>query len=175
MGKKKPTIKNKIRHSSFPACNAFSIPASNASRSDAGWVDASGVIRNSYYSGGYIALTSILVISAVALAISISISLLGVGEAKSSFDYKKGQETLKIAESCIEEALLRLRNDSNYAGASLNVGNGTCSINVSGADADRTIDVSAQLTNLSSYTQNIQVTAKRTGNSINIVSWNQVE
>jgi hypothetical protein len=150
MGKKKPTIQNKIRHSSF-------------------------VIRYSYFSGGYIALISILAISAVALAISVSISLLGVGEAKSSFDYRRGQETLKIAEGCVEETLLRLRNDSTYSGGSLNVGNGTCTINVSGAGADKTIDVSAQLTDLSSYTQNIQVMAKRTGNSITMVSWNQIE
>ena len=43
---------------------------------------------------GYIAFTSILVISIVALMISTSISLLGIGESKSALDYKKGQETL---------------------------------------------------------------------------------
>ena len=133
------------------------------------------MIHNSVYSGGYIALTSILVISAVALAISVSISLLGVGEAKSSLDYRRGQETLKIAESCTEEALLRLRNDANYSSGSLNVGGGTCSINVNGVGADRTIDVSAQLTNLSDYSQSIQVIVKRAGNSVNVVSWSQIE
>ncbi|KKQ51850.1 MAG: hypothetical protein UT19_C0005G0033 [Candidatus Woesebacteria bacterium GW2011_GWB1_39_10b] len=121
------------------------------------------------------ALTSILIISAITLSIAISISLLGVGEAKSSLDYKKGGETLKIAEACVEEALLRLKSDESYLGASLTVGDGLCNISVSGSGLDRTIDVTAQITNGISYTKKIQVTAKRTGTAINITGWNETQ
>lgn len=124
---------------------------------------------------GFIALTSILVISAVALAVTVSISLLGVGEAKSSLDFKKGQEALKIAEGCVEEALLRLRDDASYSGGSLNVGNGSCTINISGTGSDRTIDVSATLSVPPDYVKKLQITAKRIGNSINSITWQEVE
>lgn len=124
---------------------------------------------------GFIAFTSLLVISAVTLAIAVSISLLGISEANTSLGFKKGQETLKIAESCAEEALLRLRDNASYSGGSLNVGNGSCTISISGTGSDRTIDISATLTGPPDYVKKIQVTAKRVGNSINIVSWQETE
>lgn len=126
---------------------------------------------------GFIAFTTLLVVSAIALAVSVSISLLGVGEVKSSLDFKKGQEVAKIAESCVEEALLRLRNNDTYTGTvvPLPVGNGSCTISISGAGVDRTIDISATISGPPDYVKNIQATAKRTGNSINIVSWSEVE
>lgn len=124
---------------------------------------------------GFIALTSLLVISAAALAVAVSISLLGIGEAKSSLDFKKGQETLKIAEGCVEEALLRLRDNAGYSGGSLNVGDGSCTINISGTDSNWVIDVSAEITGPPDYVRSLQITVKRTGNSINILTWQEVE
>jgi len=119
------------------------------------------------------ALTSIIVISAITLAIAVSISLLGVGEARNSLDFKKGQGTLKIAEGCVDEALYRLKLDGGYSGGSLNVGDGTCNISVSGTGADRTVNVLAQLSNGSSYSKRIQITVKRAGTAINITSWSE--
>lgn len=132
------------------------------------------IIRNSYREGGFAALLSVLVVSIVALTISVSISLLGVGEAKNSLDYKRGQEVLKIAEGCVEEALLRLRNDDTYSGGSLNVGDGLCNINISGSGADRVIDVVGQIQGPPSFEKSIQVNVRRSGNSINIVNWSEI-
>lgn len=128
---------------------------------------------------GFIALVSILVISAVALTVSVSIALLGVGEASSSLSFKKGQESLKVAESCIEEALIRLRDNASYdpAGASTTLPDlaGSCTIDVSGTGVNRTIDVTSTISAGPDYTKKIQVTAKRAGNSINITGWAEVE
>ena len=123
---------------------------------------------------GYIAFTSILVISIVALMISTSISLLGIGESKSALDYKKGQETLVIAESCAEEALLRLRNDDTYLGGSLNLGGGSCTINIENVDDNFTIDIQAEIAGPPNYVKRIQVEAVRAGNSMNIISWAEI-
>ena len=120
------------------------------------------------------ALTSILVISAISLAIAVSISLLGVDEAKSSNSYKFGQQTIKIAESCIEEALLRLKVNPSYNGDSLNVGSGTCNISITANGAQRTISVTAQTVAEVDYLKNIEVTAVLAGTAINILSWNQM-
>jgi hypothetical protein len=130
--------------------------------------------KYSHRSGGYIAFMSILVVSAVALAISLSISLLGVGEAKNSLDFKKGQETQKIAESCVEEALIRLRDDSIYLGGSLNVGNGLCTINISGTGINRQIDVVGQIDGTPGYFKQIEVNVEILGNSINVLNWSEI-
>src|SRR3972149_7439961 len=128
-------------------------------------------------TGGFAALISILVVSAVALAISMSISLLGIGEARSSLDFKKGQETLKIAESCVEDALLRRKNDPSYTGTGANaliVGDGECSISVSPSGADKIIDVAAQVSEPSIYIKRLSVTVRTLGNSINILNFSQI-
>jgi hypothetical protein len=122
---------------------------------------------------GFMALTSIIIVSAITLAIAVSISLLGVGEARNSLDFKKGQSTLLSAEGCIEEALIRLKLDEGYPGGSLNVGDGACNISVSGTGADRTIDVAAQTTNGSTYLKRIQVTIRRAGTAVNITGWSE--
>jgi len=125
--------------------------------------------------GGFIAFTSLLVISVVTLAIAVSISLLGISEANVSLGFKKGQETLKVAEGCAEEALLRLRDNANYTDSSLNVGSGSCNISISGTGSDRTIDITATISGPPDYVKKIQITAKRAGNSINLVSWQEIE
>lgn len=123
---------------------------------------------------GLIAFTSLLVISAVALGISVSIVLLGIGEANSSLGFKKGQETLRIAEACAEEALLRLRDSAVYPGSTLNVGDGSCTMSVSGSGSLRTIDVGATITGPPRFVKNIRVNVQRLGQSISITSWSEV-
>lgn len=129
---------------------------------------------NSFSHEGLIAFTSLLIISAVALGISVSIVLLGIGEAGSSLAYKKGQETLKIAEACAEEALLRLRDNVTYSGGTLNVGDGSCTMSISGSGSIRTIDIVATITGPPRFVKSIRVTARRLGNSISITGWNEV-
>lgn len=128
---------------------------------------------------GFIAFTSLLVVSAVALAIAVSISLLGITEASTSLGFKKGQEVLKIAEGCAEEALLRLRDDATYdldgAEVSLPGLDGSCTMDISDTGANRTIDITATISGPPQYVKKLQITAKRAGNSINITSWQEVE
>lgn len=135
-------------------------------------------IKNSHTSllreQGLIAFTSLLIISAVALSISVSIVLLGIGEADNSLGFKKGQETLKIAEACIEETLLRLRDNAMYSGGSLNVGDGSCTMSISGSGSVRTIDVTATIIGPPRFVKSVRAIARRLGNSISITGWSEV-
>lgn len=126
---------------------------------------------------GFVALTSVLVVSALVLFVATSISLLGIGEAKSSHDYYKGNETLKIAEGCMEEALLRIRKDSSYSGtgSTITIGNGACTISISGTGADRTATIEAEISGQPLYRKRLEVNLKVTGNSVNIISYEEVE
>jgi hypothetical protein len=125
--------------------------------------------------GGFIAFTSMIVIAAVVLAVSVSVALLGVGEVNAAFSYKKGQEALKAAEGCMDNTLLRLRDDASFSSETLSLGDASCTISVSGSGASKTIDVTATIAVPPDYTRKLQVTTKRTGNSINVLTWSEVE
>ena len=122
---------------------------------------------------GYIAISSLLVIAVVTLAIGLSVTLLGVNEADSSLSVTKSIEANTIAQSCIEEAFLRLRDNASYTGGSLTVGNGSCTITVAGSGINRTITTVGTLVGPPSYVKRIQAIAKRSGNTINLVSWQE--
>jgi|APSaa5957512622_1039677.scaffolds.fasta_scaffold114371_2 hypothetical protein len=120
---------------------------------------------------GYIAFSSLLVISAVVLAVSVSVALQGVTESQASLTYKKGQESMMAANGCIEEALIRLRDSVNYTGGSLGLGNSNCVIALTGTGADRTIVVTSTITDPPDYVKHLEATVKRAGNSVNVISW----
>lgn len=65
---------------------------------------------------GYIALITVIILSAVTMAIGTTVSLLAIGEAQSSQALTKGEETLGFVEGCMEDALLKVRASDSYAG-----------------------------------------------------------
>ena len=124
---------------------------------------------------GFIAFTSILVITVVVLAIAVSTSILGIQEANTSLGAKKGIETLTIAESCAEEALLRLRDDAGYTGTvlPLPVGNGSCTIEVTGVGQNFIATSSATIAGPPAYKKKLQVTIKKGGDSVTVSDWRE--
>lgn len=130
--------------------------------------------RLSYNQNGFIAFTSLLVISTVVFFIAISVPIIGVTEANNSLGFARSQAALKIAEGCNEEALIRLRDDVNYSGGTLNLGYGSCTSVVSGTGSNKTIDTTASLTEPPNFVRRTQITVKRTGNSINILTWQEI-
>ena len=122
---------------------------------------------------GYIALSSILVISAVVLVIGISTSLLSVNDLLSSYSGERGDEAVDFAESCIEDVLLRL-NEDNSIPESLVIPafpGGSCTIATNshvGNDWDITVAAS-----LNSYTRNIRLTISR-DTTVTVNSWLEI-
>src|SRR6266576_3010630 len=81
-------------------------------------------------SQGYIALITVLIISAVALTVSASVSLLGIGIAQSALASSKGENALQLVEGCAEDALLKSQQSSSYNGGNITRPEGTCVITV---------------------------------------------
>lgn len=127
----------------------------------------------SYREAGFMALTSLLVISGITLAIAVSVSILGVNESRNSLDIKKGLEADKIAVSCAEEALYRLKQNVNYSGSTLLVGDGECTISVSGAGNDKTITVEGKVETNLLYRRRLTIVTRRGGGGIVVRSWTQ--
>jgi len=119
---------------------------------------------------GFASFISILTISAVAIAIAVSITSISINGLYTSFAYSNGTSTDILATSCIEEGLIRLRDDASYTGSSLIDGVGTCTIAVSVNGNNHTIMVNAVSASVPAHTENAVVLVRRAGGDIRMIS-----
>jgi hypothetical protein len=121
---------------------------------------------------GAAALVVMIVILAMALLVVTSTAFIGVDDLDIGYASELSGDVLLSAESCAEEALIRLSRNSSYAGGSLTVGEAACTITVSGTPCGScTIDVAAVG---ESYTRNVQVGVNVSGSTVDIISWQEV-
>jgi hypothetical protein len=89
----------------------------------------------------------VIIVAAVLSVIVIEIALGALTHLDISSTSLKGTAAEYYTNGCMEEALIRLDRDNGYAGGVLSLGDGTCSVAVSGADITRTVAVSGSLDN----------------------------
>ncbi|HAZ28256.1 MAG TPA: hypothetical protein DCY48_00565 [Candidatus Magasanikbacteria bacterium] len=87
-----------------------------------------------------------MVIAVIILAGVISVVLIGVALSTLTHLNQRdiaftGIQTEFHMESCVQEALIQLKRDTAYAGATIVLGEGNCTIAVSGSDNIRTIQI----------------------------------
>ncbi|MEP7167121.1 MAG: hypothetical protein ABI758_04050 [Candidatus Woesebacteria bacterium] len=75
---------------------------------------------------GFIALTSVLLILAVASAAAVVVTYSSIGEGQAGLALYKGEENLAFAEGCMEDNLLKIRMNSGYLGGNITRPEGTC-------------------------------------------------
>jgi hypothetical protein len=120
---------------------------------------------------GYIAIASVLVISAFLVAVVISLAILSVSEMQMSLSPVKSEDALRLAESCAEDTLLRVNKNPAYTVSSLSIPLGTCTITMSSVGANYTLAVDATK---DGYNKKIQVLATRASSGISITSWKEI-
>lgn len=118
---------------------------------------------------GYVAVV-LLVFVTVTIVVAGAAASLSIVALQSSTGMSQSQLTYAIAESGIENALIRLLRDPAYGGETLPVGNGQAEITVSGT-SQQTIISTGQL---SGYERSIQVEVERIGGVLSITSWQEV-
>src|SRR3990167_671538 len=107
----------------------------------------------------FIAISSVLVISAVVLIIGVSVALLAVSQLQMSFSGFNNDKSLGIISSCVDDALLRL-SDYDDIPAAITVGGYACTINIESHVGDRwTFTVEGTF---EGYYKKIRVVADRT-------------
>jgi hypothetical protein len=109
---------------------------------------------------GYIALTTVLVIMIVLITVLVSTQSITSGAIRSSLAGILGKESYVVAESCMNDALIRLRRDSSYMGGTLNISTGSCTITVvdlSGNEKRIEVVASIQDTYFQRLTSNIEL------------------
>lgn len=122
---------------------------------------------------GAAALVAIIIITALVVLISVSYAFIAIGNLEVGFAKQKSGDVVLTAESCVEEAMLRLSSDNTYSGGSLTVGDVACTMTVTGTPCGScTIDVAATS---SGFTRNIQAGVTVSGSSVDITSWEEVD
>jgi len=119
---------------------------------------------------GVAALLTVLIVSAAALLMAFSASVLGLGDADMSYTEQKGNQSLSLANGCVEESLRQLQLNSNWNGTTLNLSDGSCIINVSSSGSARTINVLASADN---FNKKILVEASVSSSLVRVVSWQE--
>lgn len=112
----------------------------------------------------------ILIIGTSAFIMAFTAAQLGWGEMEMGYGYSRGRQALFLTEGCLDEALQRLKFDSGYSGGTLNFGEKSCIIEVSGSGSDRNIVVTGTAFD---YTQRVEADISLSGGDININSWQE--
>lgn len=119
---------------------------------------------------GYIAIASVLVISAVAVIIGTAVALQSINEIQTALSHKKGQEALQLVEGCTEDALIRLNKVASIP-ATITIPQGTCSVTINSNTGNNwTFTIAGTINN---YTKRVQVSATR-GTTFVITSWQEL-
>ena len=120
---------------------------------------------------GIVSIATTMVVFAVMLIIAVSVQFMGVGELLMGYGEQESERTFQFADSCVDEALLRLSRNSGYTGGSLSEGITSCTIAVSGAGSTRTIAVTATT---GDSVRALTVGVSISGSTVTITSWSEV-
>jgi len=122
----------------------------------------------------YIALITIIIISAVTLLIAASTSLFGISETDMGLIEDQSTQSYYLANACVEYALERLKNNINYTGnETLDIDDGSCYVYLpeGSGNENRTVRVTGTLAN---KTRKLKIIIEEINPSIIISSWQEV-
>lgn len=118
------------------------------------------------------ALITLLVFTALLLIIGMASIMMMIINAQTTTKFQQSVVTLHIAESGVENAILQLLRNPDYAGEILPVGAGNTTTTVTdiGGNQKKIISVG----NNGNYLRTLQVIINESGNILTIVSWKEV-
>lgn len=123
---------------------------------------------------GYIALISVIIISALIVFIGSSANLLSISESDMGLKESQSWEAFYLATACAEEGLMKLKENLKYKGnESLIFDNGTCTIlNIGGGgNKNRIVNVSGSAYNI---VRKIKIEIVQVNLDMQISSWQEV-
>jgi hypothetical protein len=112
----------------------------------------------------------LLVFMSVAFTITTASVLLSISNSQSNTRLQASNEALAVAESGMENALLRLLRGPSYTGETLPVGDGEATISLTGTSPV----VITSVGQIGDYTKTVRVTGSFVGVIFNISSWQQI-
>jgi cytoskeletal protein RodZ len=129
--------------------------------------------NNRHHPKGYIALLSVILISALGVAIMVSVIASGITSSKTNLSLQQSGSARSIASSCAEEALQKiLETGTTTSTSSLVIASGTCLYAIYPTSGNTvTINASGSLGTL---TSKIKVVLSSTSPQILLSSWSEV-
>lgn len=132
--------------------------------------------------GGFVAISAVLIILAVAVAVGTTVTLLSVDEARSGLSLFKGEDNLDAVEGCVEDAMLKARSNPAFGepvGTPVNITRPnpepTCVVTVSSKTGSGTIIWDMNVTtNTTYYKRTIKVIFNRAATGITLTSWKEI-
>jgi len=112
----------------------------------------------------------LLVFMAIAITVTTASVFLSISNSQNSSRLQISNEALAVAESGMENALLRLLRDPSYTGETLPVGDGNATISLAGSSPV----VITSVGRMGNYVRTVRVTGSFAGVIFNINSWTQV-
>lgn len=128
--------------------------------------------KHKYQQG--LALITVLMFGAVALIVIVFGTTLMVIQADVARQFLSSQKALTVAESGMENALLRLLRDPNYSGEILTLADGTATIEVTGSGLDKTVTVTADTDFVLDSRRTIQAIITEENGRVIVNSWKEL-
>jgi hypothetical protein len=120
---------------------------------------------------GFTALLIVLIITAAGLTMATSAVWLGVGGLELTRAWQGADQARQVAEGCAENALERLKFDSNYNGETLFGSGQSCIITVEKTGAPMTAASLVITGHKGDYHQTITISLEVAGEKFNILFW----
>lgn len=119
---------------------------------------------------GYIALSMIILISAVVIGVSTTVALLSIGEAQTGLTAQNGEITWNLIDGCAEDALQKIHDNSVYSGGTITRPEGTCTVSIISGNPNWDITVTS---NGTKYVRKVEIKVTRTS-KLTITSWLEI-
>ena len=120
---------------------------------------------------GFIAISTVLLISAAVLVIATTVSLTGIGSAQSSLAVNKGENNLALVEGCADDYLLKIRSNPSFTATNITRPEGTCTVTINSGNPNWNIVISSTDP---IYKRKVQVLFIRTATGITVTSWKEI-
>ena len=116
------------------------------------------------------ALITLLIVAAVGMTVTAATATLVIVNTMGTTRLQRGVEAMQVAESGMENALIRLLRDPAYSGETLSIGDGTATVTVSGSSP---IVVRSQ-GRVGSYLRTVEARVEYLNNILSVSSWREV-
>jgi len=127
-------------------------------------------MMNLFSQKGFIALITILIISAICVMVGLTLTLESITEMKMSLEEVWGSQAYYLANYCVEEALMKLKEDDSYRGDEIiNIDEGNC--HILPIEGNWIIKVIA---NVANHTKKLKVVVSEIYPEMVIDSWEEV-
>lgn len=123
------------------------------------------------YEKGYIALTSVVIISVLIMIITLTLSSVSFSSRFNILGAELKKISLALAEACAETALLKLAQNSSYSGnENIQIGDKSCSIlTIETSGSQKIIKTKA---NVKDFISNLKITASSP--NLSIIFWEEI-